>query len=143
MKRRLLVALGILVLIMAPAGCNGTPTPPVDRLTHLEQLVVSGQSIEQVKGLMTPRLQLMAAFYPANLIQQKASGNWNFKAKEGGSQGDTDAPYVAMVVTPDAEGEQAYAVFFKDGSVIGDAWFSNEGANMIRKALTNQLEEQS
>lgn len=123
------------VLTVTLAGCTGTVTPPVDEARHLQELVLNGQTVGEVKGLMTARLQTKLVIYPASEIVKKESGNWHFASKSGGVPGDTDAPYLAMVITPDRSSDDYFVIIFKDGGVMAAEWFTAYYANVIHQAL--------
>ena len=131
----------LLVIGTLFAGC-GTPKPPVDSIKHLRDLVLTGQTLEQVQDLMTDALKDRMTIYPAQNIEKQTNGNWKFEAKEGGNPGDTDAPYVVIVITPDPDNAQYFTVFLKDGKVTTTEWFSSTGAAIIHKLLGNLLETQ-
>jgi hypothetical protein len=120
---------------MVLSACQGTITPPVDSASHLETLVSEGQPLAQVLGNMTPRLESQTMIYPANGIEKQANGQWTFTSKSGGIPGDTDAPFLALVITPDTTNEDYYVIFFKDDRVMSHEWFTFYYANFIHQAL--------
>ena len=143
MKYRVLLALIVLSVAGTSAVGCGTPTPPVDKVKHLKELVLVGQTLDQVKALMTDRLQQAITIYPAKKIERDASGGWRFTAKEGLHPGDTDAPYLALIVPPDRQGgDDYYTIFFKDGAMTASETLSYTGVQIIRGtfAILEELE---
>lgn len=142
MKYRTLFCLAALLVIgTLLAGC-GTPRPPVSSTRHLQDLVLAGQTLEEVQGLMADALKDRMTIYPAKSIEKQASGDWIFKAVEGGAIGDTDAPYMAIVIKPDPDNTKYFTIFLKDGKVTATEWFNSLGAGIIHKILGNLLEIQ-
>ena len=141
MRYRTLLCL-VMLSVMATllAGCGGTPKPPVDTTTQLQELVEVGQTLEQVQELMTDALKERATIYPAQSIKKQVTGGCEFQAKEGGSPGDTDAPYLAMVIEPDSGSTKHFAIFFQGRTVTASEWFDHTGAVVIHKLLGNLLE---
>jgi len=133
-----LVALLIIGILAAGCGTN----PPVNNTKHLQDLVQAGQTLEQVQELMTDTLKDRMTVYPAKNIEKQATGNWTFEAKEGGSPGDTDAQYLAIVMKPDPANNKYFTVFLKDGKVTTTEWFGSTGAAIIQRILSNTLETQ-
>ena len=141
MRYRALLCLVMLSVITTTlAGCSGTPKPPVDTTRQLQELVQVGQTLEQVEELMTEALKERATTYPAQSIKKQVTGNWEFQAKEGGIPGDTDAPYLAIVIEPDPASTSYLVVFFEGTTVTAAEWFDHTGAIVIRKLLGNLLE---
>ena len=137
MRLRAILGAAAAVLVAVLPACEGTITPPVDTSRHLETLLLEspGQSLTQVQGLMTARLESQAMLYPADNIEKLESGRWTFTSKSGGIPGDTDAPFVAMVITPYGTNEGYYVIFFEDDSVMSHEWFTAYYANFIHQAL--------
>ncbi len=141
MKYRPLLSLVVLLIIgTLLTGCGGTPNPPVDSIKHLQELVQVGHTLDQVQELMTDALKDRMTIYPAQNIEKLASGNWAFKAQEDGSTGDTDAPYLAIVIEPDPGDNMYFAVFIKDRQVMAIEWFDYTGASVINIVLGNLLD---
>ena len=141
MRYRVLLCLVMLSVITAMlAGCGGTPKPPVDTTRQLQELVQVGQTFEQVQDLMTEALKERVTMYPAQNIKKQVTGNWEFQAKEGGSPGDTDAPYLVLLIEPDPASTTYLAVFFEGRTVTAAEWFDHTGAVVIQKLLGNLLE---
>ena len=141
MKYRPLLSLVVLLIIgTLLTGCGGTPRPPVDSIKHLQELVQVGHTFDQVQELMTDTLKGRMTIYPAQNIEKQEDGNWIFKAKEGGSIGDTDAPYLAIIIEPDPGDNMYFAVFIKDRQVIAMEWFDYTGASVINIVLGNLLD---
>jgi|GEM_PF-2295529 len=141
MKYRALLCLVTLSVAGAlVTGCGGTPKPPVNSARHLQEIVEVGQTLDEFQELMTDSLRERSTIYPAESVEKKASGNWSLKAKAGASIGETDAPYLAVVVKPDPDNTKYYTVFFKDGKVIDAEWFVSTYASFIHQVLGNQLD---
>ena len=115
---------------------------PVDSNKHLQGFIEYGQTLEQVQGLMTDTLKARMTIYPAQQIEKQANGSWTFKAFEGGKIGDTDAPFVALVIKPDPTNTKYLTIILQNGQVITSEWFSSTGAAIIHKILGNLLETQ-
>ena len=133
--RAILGAAATAALVMVLSACEGTITPPVDSGRHLETLIMEGQRLAEVQGLMTARLQSQTMIYPADKIEKLENGRWTFTSKSGGIPGDTDAPFVALVITPDSTNEDYYVIFFKDDGVMSHEWFTAYYANFIHQVL--------
>jgi len=129
----------VTVVGMLLAGC-GAPRPPVDSARDLQEVVEVGQTLDQVLDLMREDLRQRVTIYPAETIEKKQTGNWSFRAMESGEIGDTDAPYVALVVKPDPDHNKYFAVFFKEGKVIAGEWFVPAAAAVIHNVLGNLLD---
>jgi hypothetical protein len=140
-KYRPLLSLVVLLLVgTLLTGCGGTPTPPVDSIKHLQELVQVGQTLDTVQELMTDALKDRMTIYPARDMEKQENGNWIFKAKEGGSPGDTDAPYLAIVIEPDPGSNMYFSVFLKDRQVMTVEWFDYAGVFVINTVLGNFLD---
>lgn len=141
MKYRTSLPLVVLLIVgTLLTGCGGTPSPPVDSIKHLQELVQVGHTLDQVQELMTDALKGRMTIYPAQNIEKLASGNWAFKAQEDSSTGDTDAPYLAIVIEPDPGDNMYFAVFIKDRQVMAIEWFDYTGASVINIVLGNLLD---
>ena len=141
MKYRALLPLVVLSIVgMLLTGCSGTPSPPVSSIKHLQELTQVGQTFDQFQELMTDALKDRMTIYPAQDIAKQESGNWTFKAKEGGSPGDTDAPCLAIVIEPDPGNNMYFAVFLKSRQIIAVEWFDYAGAFVINTVLGNLLD---
>ena len=138
--RALLCLLMLSIAAGLLAGCAGTPRPPVDTTSQFQELVQVGQTLEQVQELMTDALRDRMTIYPAENIQKRETGNWEFQAKQGGSPGDTDAPYLVILIEPDRDSTEYFAVFFEGRMVTASEWFDNRGAFVIRELLGNLLD---
>ena len=138
--RALLCLIMLSVVATLLAGCGGTAKPPVDTTRQLQELVQVGQTLEQVQELMTDALKGRVTIYPAQSIKKQVTGDWEFQAKQGGSPGDTDAPYLAMVIEPDSGSTKYFAVFLEGRTVTAAEWFDHTGAVVIQKLLGNLLE---
>ena len=140
MRHRAILGLAALAMTgLLFGGCAARP--PVDDNVKLQELVAVGQTIDQVMALMTPRLLAQAVVYPASNIVKQESGNWEFTAKSGGKEGDTDAPFVVIIVGPNQPGKEYLAVLFEDGVVFGTEWFSYSYAQVLHLLLTGQMED--
>ena len=137
--RALLCLVTLSVITTMLAACGGTPKPPVDTARQLQELVQVGQTLEQVQDLMTDALEDRVTIYPAQNIKKQVTGNWEFQAKEGGSLGDTDAPYLILLIEPDPASTTYLAVFFEGKTVTAAEWFDHTGAVVIRKVLGQVL----
>ena len=141
MKYRTLLSLVVLsVVVTIHTGCGGTPNPPVGSIKHLQELVEVGQTLDQVRDFMTDALKERMTIYPAQAIEKQESGKWTFKAKEGGSPGDTDAPCLVIVIEPDPGDNMYFAVFLKDSRVLTVEWFDYAGVFVINTVLGNLLD---
>ena len=141
MKYRPLLSLVVLSIVgTLLTGCGGTPSPPVGSIKHLQELVQVGHTLDQVQEMMTDALKDRTTTYPAHEILKQESGNWTFKAQEGGIIGDTNAPYLAIVIQPDPGDNMYFAVFLKDSQVIALEWFDYTGASVINIVLGNLLD---
>lgn len=141
MKYRTLLSPVVLLLVgTLLTGCGGTPNPPVNSIKHLQELVQVGQTLDTVEELMTDALKDRMTIYPARDMEKQENGNWIFKAKEGGSPGDTDAPYLAIVIEPDPGSNMYFAVFLKDRQVMTVEWFDYAGVFVLNTVLGNFLD---
>ncbi len=141
MKYRALLPLVVLSIVgTLLTGCGGTPSPPVGSIKHLQELVQVGQTLDQVQELMTDALKDRMTIYPARAIEKQESGNWIFKAQEGGSPGDTDAPCLVIVIEPDPGDNMYFAVFLEGRQVIAVEWFDYAGVFVINAVLGNLLD---
>jgi len=140
LKYRALLCLVVLLIVgTLLTGCGGT-SPPVGSIKHLQELVQVGHTFDQVQDFMTDVLKDRMTIYPAQEIEKQEDGNWIFRAQEGGSIGDTDAPYLAIVIQPDPGDNMYFAVFLKDSQVIAMEWFDYTGASVINIVLGNLLD---
>jgi len=133
-----LVALTVVGALLSGCGVN----PPVNSNKHLQGLIEYGQTLEHVQGLMTDTLKDRMTIYPAQKLEKQANGSWTFKAAEGGEIGDTDAPFVVLVIKPDPTNTKYLTIFLQNGLVITSEWFSSTGAAIIHRVLGNLLETQ-
>lgn len=140
MVKKLLPLFLLLSLISLFAVSCGDSTPSLaEDAIDLEQAVEEGMTLNEVYALMTPELKNRATIYPALNITQLPDGRWEFTPKEGSGPGDKDAPYQVLIIysliySQDvAEGR--YMLFFKNESLMGDAWFEYEAALDIEKLL--------
>jgi hypothetical protein len=136
MTRRVLITLAVLSLtVVLLTACGGTPTPPVKKIAHLEQLVGAGQSLEQVQALMTDELWEKATVYPLSMAELSENGNWQFKSKEDGTPGDTDAPFLVVIFLPEKTAGNSLAIIFENGAVVTTEWFSDFYTRVLRAGL--------
>ena len=124
----------LLIMCLSLISCTGgTPEPPVDTAEKAARLVQQDLSLEEVYDLLKTSLRYKTKLYPAQNVEKGATGNWRVVSKEAGHTEDEEAPYQALVFTPDPGSEYYYIVFFKKESVIGSDWFSySRGAVMIK-----------
>jgi hypothetical protein len=132
--KRLAGILMLIALIPVLISCSGTPTLAKNS-TELEWYVREGMTLDQVYALMTPELKAGSLIYPAQNIIHQPDGKWKFEPKEGGSPGDTDAPYQVLVISPTSAEEGFYMLFFKDKQLEDDARFDYETGIKIQKLL--------
>lgn len=138
----ILVLVAVSVVGTLLTGCNQTPTPPVDKAEDLEKLVEIGDTLEYVQSLMTDYLTQRTLIYPAASAEKKENGAWSLKAKEGGRFGDTDAPYVIMLVSPTRSGGTYYTIFFHDSTAFAIEKLPNQYIYTINQTLGGQIESQ-
>ena len=129
----------LLTVCLILAGCTGTPTPPVDTAKNAAKLIEEDLTLDEVYALMTTRLKETTTLYPALGIEQQADGNWQFRSAKDGLPEDADVPFHALIFIPARSGGKYYMVFFEDGSVIGDDWFSYSRAALIKLTLGGTL----
>ena len=101
----------------------------------LELQINNGMTLDQVYNAMTPDLKNQSIIYPAQNIIRQPDGKWQFTAKEGGSPGDTDAPFQVLLFYPSPIVDPYYMIFFDNEEVFHDAWFEYEAATSIQKLL--------
>ena len=117
----------------------GTPTPPVDKTIHLEKLVETGMTLDQVYALITTRLKEMSTLYPALKLEKQPDGQWQFVSEKEGLEMDADVSFHALIFPPSRSGGRYYMVFFEDDVVIGSDWFSSSRAAVIKQTLGGTL----
>ena len=140
MKKKVLITIGIiLAVVVIPIVLCNSPTEPAEDSIRLELIVEDNMTLDEVYNLMVPELKNAALIYPALDITEIADGRWEFEAKANAEPGDTDAPYLVLVVFPqkptydDTEG--FYILFFKDEKLIDTARFDYETAWDIQDKL--------
>jgi hypothetical protein len=136
MAKKLLPVFIFLSLISLFAVSCGDSTPSLaEDAIDLEQAVEEGMTLNEVYALMTPGLKNMAVIYPALNISLLSDGRWEFTPKEGSGPGDKDGPYQVLMIYSQPVSEGCYMLFFKNESIMEDAWFEYETALDIEKLL--------
>ena len=140
MKKKILIAIGIaIVIIIIPVILCSSPTEPAEDSIHLELIVEDNMTLDEVYNLMVPELKNAALIYPALDIAEVADGRWEFEAKANAEPGDTDAPYLVLVVFPQEQAhddtEGFYMLFFKDEKLMDTARFDYDTAWAIQDKL--------
>jgi len=137
--KKLLLILVLLITLTLSLSCNSTPDPAGDSV-ELQRVVQEGMTLNEVYALMTPEFKSRATIiYPALNITQLPDGRWEFTPKEGSYPGDKDAPYQVLIIYSliysQSIAEGCYMLFFKNESLIEDAWFEYEATIDIEKLL--------
>ena len=132
---RVMKVILLLTVCIALIGCTGTPTPPVKTAKNVAKLVEEGMMLDEVSALMSVGLRETPVLFPALGIEQQADETWQFESQEGGLSEDTEASYHALVFIPSRSGDNHYMIFFEEGSLVGDTWFSHVNAYVIEQLL--------
>ena len=136
---RVLLTILLLPLLLISACGETTTSQSVPQLADtaedLELQVNNDMTLDQVYNIMTPELRNQSIIYPAQNIVRQSDGKWQFTAKEGGSPGDTDAPFQVLIFIPSPIGDPYYMIFFDNEKVFHHAWFEYDAATGIQKLL--------
>lgn len=140
MRYRAMAGLVLLAMVGAMlAGCSDSGG--TDAMLKLEEGLTDGQSLSDVQASMSDELKVRTTIYPAEDMEKKASGNWVFRPKEGGSAGDADAPFQVMLVAPAVATANTLAILFDDEKLVDSVWYTPTSVSMLKKALLGNLVE--
>jgi hypothetical protein len=144
MKYRALAGLVLLALMgTVLTGCAGAGGRATNAMLKLQEGLEDGQSLEDVQASMSDDLKARATIYPAQKIAKQDSGNWVFTAKKDGAAGDTDAPFLVLLIAPETAGESSLAILFEDEAVMASEWYDVTSTSMLKKALLGNIYEQA
>jgi len=136
MKKKILIALGIVLVVIIIAVIAGGGSDLVTSAHQLDSAVSNGMSLQDVRDAMSPELQNEAMRLPALDIEEQSEGSWHFVPKDNADLGDTDAPYIVMAVPEDND---FLMLFFRNDELFDKAWFDYEGGwNIIDQLWTAQ-----
>ena len=137
MKKLLLLTLVIFLCLLPACGSNSQTikSSSISTPEVLENYIEQGMSFDDIRKVMSSELYGRTLIFPAQDIYQEGK-IWHFTSLEVGEPGDRNAPYFILVCYPEGPiTNPHYIVIFKDGFVIGDAWFDWETATDIQKLL--------
>lgn len=138
MRYRALAGLVLLALLGTMlAGC--TDSSGTEAMLKLQEELAEGQSLSEVQASMSDELSARATVYPAKEMKKVASGDWIVTAKDGGTAGDTDAPFQLILVAPKANGASTLAILFDDKTLIESVWWSPTNISILKAQLLGEL----
>lgn len=140
MKYRALAGLVLLLMTVSVlSGC--VDTAGTDAMLKLNNGLTVGQSLSDVQASMSDKLAERVTLYPAKNIALTASGNWSITAQDGGSIGDTDAPFQLMLIAPISAKAVTLAIFFEDKALIDSVWWNPTNVSILKLQLDGTLND--
>jgi len=126
----------LVVSTMLLVACSGTPTPPVKKLIDLDKLVTNNMTLDQVRAIMTPQLQITGTIYPATRVELQSDGSWVINYRESDlAAGETPQYKVYLFPPSSAVPNNYFTIFFKNDVVFGKSWFDLQGGIVAESNL--------
>ena len=138
MRYRALIGLVLLAMLGTTlAGC--ADSAGTDAMLKFSEDLTLDQSLSDVQTAMPDSLAERMTIYPAREIRKTDNGNWIVSSKEGGTAGDTDAPFQIMLVSPLSNNSTTLAILFEDKVLMDITWWGSRYVSILIEELTGDL----